>query len=96
MKRFEPDLCYIGSGEYVAGMDEASDGDFVLHSDASDALAAEHRRGVRAVIAGLFFQAGQAELSASEITSAWEAQSLTKLASQLRVTATWLLSLEAS
>lgn len=50
MKRFEPDLCYIGSGE----------------------------------------------LSASEITSAWEAQSLTKLASQLRVTATWLLSLEAS
>lgn len=50
-----------------------------------------HRQGVRAVIAGLFFQAGNAELVASEIASAWEAQSLTK-----RVTATWLLSLEAS
>lgn len=54
-----------------------------------------HRQGVRAVIAGLFFQAGQAELAASEIASAWEAQSLTKLSRSLQHTARGLLSVEA-
>ena len=54
MKCWWPDIKYIGCGDYVPGMVEGSDGDYVLVDD----HLAEVRQAQRRMIAALYWRAG--------------------------------------
>jgi hypothetical protein len=58
MRRFDEDVKYIGSGDYVAVMNESSDGEYVTHGDAEQAAEQAQRR----VIAALYWLAGKASM----------------------------------
>lgn len=48
MKRWDPTVAYLGSGEYAPDMEESVDGDYVLHIDHLKALDALRREMARA------------------------------------------------
>lgn len=62
MKCWWPDIKYIGCGDYVPGMVEGSDGDYVLVDD----HLTEVRHAQRRVIAALYWRAGMLDDFANE------------------------------
>lgn len=44
MQRYDHTLIYIGTGEYISGMEPSDDGEFYLASDVDAALAEKDRR----------------------------------------------------
>ena len=71
MKRWDPAIAYLGSGEYAPDMEECASGEYVRHADHTEALLAALRREKAALDAAEkqreFYLKHTAELNA-EIT----------------------------
>ena len=64
MKRWEPAVVYLGSGEYAPDMEEADDGEYVRYVGHSGAVHAAVRDTQRAMIAALYWRAGECDVLA--------------------------------
>ena len=58
MRRYDPDIAYIGQGEYVPEMSEHEDGEYVRYVGHSGAVHAAVRDTQRRMIAALYWRAG--------------------------------------
>ena len=58
MRRWDPAIAYLGSGEYAPDMEESDDGEYVRYVGHSGAMHAAVRDTRRGMIAALYWQAG--------------------------------------
>ena len=49
MKRWDPAIAYLGSGEYAPDMEACDDGEYVLHADAMELLNAANANTLAAM-----------------------------------------------
>lgn len=63
MRRYDPDIAYIGQGEYVPEMSEHEDGEYVRYVGHSGAVRAAVRDTQRRMIAALYWRAGAIRLA---------------------------------